>query len=490
MEFRILPSPEPHHALLVLSCQIGEQVVYDAPDSAGPIIAHYLNHTVFQSKPGEFAYILGPDGQRILLCGAGKLEKCSQDKLRRAIGKGIKEARKHKMTHVWVGYPSWAAGVLVIDWEQLVGETAIMANYEYKSYITDKQWVVGLTEVALASVHPMANELVRKGVILGECTVDARELINAPAHELYPEALAQKAQYWGTAFGFEVQVYDEEACRQMRMEAFLSVGQASSRLPYLIVMRWKGQGLNTPIGLVGKGVTYDTGGLSIKPTQGMLHMKGDMGGAALVIATMCALARLGSAQSVVGVVAACENAIAGNAYRPGDILKSMQGLTIEVGNTDAEGRLTLADAITYAITKENVRAVVDVATLTGAVKTALGEHVAGVVCSEDSLYTKLQQASKQADENFWRLPIDDEYRDLVSSDVADLSNIGRDGLAGTITAACFVEAFTGGLPWLHIDIAGVSFTRKDHEYISKGGSGRPMRSLYHLVEGWDREQAG
>lgn len=484
MEFQLSPTPGSGHALLIVSCQSGEQILYEGPKGVEPLISHYLNHAVYQSKAGEGALVLGPAGERILLCGAGKLEKCTQDKLRRAIGRGIKDAKKHRMGQVWVAYPSWAAPLLCIAWEQLVAETAVMANYEYKGYISEKQSFSALTTVALAPVNPDAERWVQRGKVLGESALEARELVNTPAMELYPQVLAQKAQAWGRDYGFEVQVFDEEACKSMNMGAFLAVGQASSRPPCLIVMRWKGQADHSPIALVGKGVTYDTGGLSIKPTQGMLHMKGDMGGAALVMATMCALARLGIDQSVVAVVAACENAIAGNAFRPGDILRSMQGKTIEVGNTDAEGRLTLADAITYAITREGARAIVDVATLTGAVKTALGEHVAGVVSSHDSLYERLQLASKQADENFWRLPIDDEYRDLITSDVADMCNIGRDGLAGTITAACFIEAFTEGLPWLHIDIAGVSFTRKDHEYISKGGSGRPMRSLFHLVESW------
>ncbi|MGB0429905.1 MAG: leucyl aminopeptidase family protein, partial [Bacteroidia bacterium] len=310
----------------------------------------------------------------------------------------------------------------------------------------------------------------------------ARDLINEPAIDLYPETLANKVEALGKTYGFDVQIFDDNQCQEMQMHALMAVGQASTRKPRLIVMRWIGGSNMEPIALIGKGVTYDTGGLSLKPSNSMLHMKSDMGGAANVIATMCALARMDSNKNVVGIVAAAENAVSGNAYRPGDVIHSMNGKTIEIGNTDAEGRLTLADAITYAIQKEHANTIIDIATLTGAVKVALGDHRAGLVSTDDNLANAMMTSSDKSDEHFWRLPIDDEYRDLNSSEIADIKNIGRDGLAGTITAAAFVESFTENLPWLHIDIAGVCFYRKEHEYISKGGSGRPMRSLYHLVE--------
>ncbi|MFY0671755.1 MAG: leucyl aminopeptidase [Bacteroidia bacterium] len=470
-------------SLIVFTLKNKESINHNAPEEYAGLVESYLNNSGFSSAVGESVLIVAKNNRQIILCGCGKEENFKQDHLRRAIGKGLKNSRANKATQVAVLKPNWSLESLEIHWVQLVSETIYLSLYEYNKYLSNKS-VFEIEEITIQCdrVNENTQAALKKGSVLGHSTTIARDLINEPAIDLYPETLAKKVIELGKCYGFDVQIFNADQCHGMGMHALMAVGQASTRKPHLIVMRWIGGSNMEPIGLIGKGVTYDTGGLSLKPTNSMAHMKSDMGGAANVIATMCALARLGSKKNVVGVVAAAENAVAGNAYKPGDVIRSMNGKTIEIGNTDAEGRLTLADAITYAIQKEHANTIIDIATLTGAVKVALGDHRAGIVSTDNSLVNAAYSASEKADEGFWQLPIDDEYRSLNSSEIGEIKNIGRDGLAGTITAAAFVEAFTENLPWLHIDIAGVCFFRKDHEYISKGGSGRPMRSLYHLVE--------
>jgi leucyl aminopeptidase len=470
-------------SLIVFSQTENGNISHGAPASHAELVDNYISNSGYSSAVGECTLIVANDGTQIFLVGCGEKETFKQDHLRRAVGRALKTARANKAKVISVIQPTLSLEILEIHWVQLVSETIYLSLYEYNKYLSGKE-TFEIDEIAVQceSNNDDAQAALKAGTVLGHSTTIARDLINEPAIDLYPETLAKKVQELGKCYGFDVQIFNAEQCNGMGMHALMAVGQASTRKPHLIVMRWIGGSNMEPIGLVGKGVTYDTGGLSLKPTGSMLHMKSDMGGAATVIATMCALARMGSKKNVVGVVAAAENAVAGNAYKPGDVIRSMNGKTIEIGNTDAEGRLTLADAITYAIHKEHANTIIDIATLTGAVKVALGDHRAGMVSTDDDLVKAAYSASEKSDELFWQLPIDDEYRDLNSSEIADIKNIGRDGLAGTITAASFIESFTENLPWLHIDMAGVCFFRKDHEYISKGGSGRPMRSLYHLVE--------
>lgn len=322
-----------------------------------------------------------------------------------------------------------------------------------------------------------------EGKELGKIINIVRDLINEPACVITPEKLAEEAEKLGKEFGFEVEIMDEKEAEKLGMKAFLAVGRASINRPKVIVMRYNGDSESEKrIGLVGKGLTYDTGGLSLKPTSSMLDMKTDMGGAATVIGTMCTLGKMKIRRNVTAVVAACENAIGSNAYRPGDIIGSMNGKTIEITNTDAEGRLTLADALTYIIRKENVDEVIDAATLTGAIMVALGDNVTGVFSNSDENYKKLEAAGKYWGEKYWQMPIFEEYRDIIKSDVADLKNsAGR--LAGSITAAKFLEEFIEEKPWMHLDIAGTAFSEKNGKYFKKGATGQVVRTLYSYIKG-------
>lgn len=479
MNISLSSSTDNHSDFLILAGKSDNQVVFAAPKEIEENIEHYLKHSSFQGSAGELAFLVFDSGKTAALCGMGDGES---DVLRKAVGKGLKELRKQGKKDVAICQPVSVPNAVdsLENWCQLVAETSHLALYEYRKFIAPATQAIDNIVVIVDEPTPATKEALIGGGILGLSTLTTRNLVNEPAADMYPEQLAREVSKLGQEHGFEVEIFEEAQCRELGMHAFLSVGQAADKRARLIVMRWKG-GEGDTVGLIGKGVTYDTGGLSLKPTSSMLHMKSDMSGSAVVIGTMCALAQMKTEKNVTAVVAACENAIGSRAYRPGDVLRSMNGKSIEIRNTDAEGRLTLADAVCYAIRKENIATVIDVATLTGAVKVALGDHVGGAVTTSDHLYDALKKAAVVADEKFWRLPIDEEYRDLNSSEIADISNVGRDGLAGTVAAAAFVEAFTEGLPWLHLDIAGISYSKKDHDYVSKGGTGRGVRTLYHMI---------
>ena len=358
-----------------------------------------------------------------------------------------------------------------------------LASYKFDKYKENKATYnpdVTILDAPKEKVEKMKEKIaeasnVADGIIL------ARDLVNEPANILYPETLAKHAVEAGKESGFEVEVFDEKQIEELGMKAFLEVGKGSVHKPRLIVMRYMGNANSDErVGLVGKGLTFDTGGYSLKPSTSMDTMKSDMGGAAAVIGTMTALAKNKVEKNVVAVVAACENAISGGSYKPGDIIGSMAGKTIEVLNTDAEGRLTLVDAITYIIEKEKVDKVVDVATLTGAVLVALGSEITGVLSNDDAFYEELLVAAKRTGEKFWRLPNDKCFKKLYKGDFADFKNTGG-RYGGTITAGMFIEEFVQDKPWLHLDIAGTAWTDAGNDTTPKGGTGAPVATLYELV---------
>ncbi len=354
-----------------------------------------------------------------------------------------------------------------------------LGNYEFTKYKTDNKSKC-IENVNIYTDRDDAK-LLEKANIFADSTIIARDLVNEPANVLYPETLANKVLELGKEFGFEVEVYEEEKIEALKMEAFLAVAKGSINKPRFIVMRYMGNNSDKEIlGLVGKGLTFDTGGYSIKPTDSMVNMKTDMGGAASVIGAMCAIAKDKLDKNVIAVVAACENAISGNSYKPGDIIGSMAGKTIEILNTDAEGRLTLADAIYYIVNNEKVTKVVDVATLTGAAIIALGSVATAVVTNNNKFYNQLEDAADISGEKIWRMPTFDEYKEQLKGKEADLKNTGGRE-AGCITAGLFVGEFVGDTPWLHLDIAGTSETSKSCGYKSSGATGEGVRTLYYLA---------
>jgi leucyl aminopeptidase len=452
-------------------------------------IKFILDGEDFKGKMGELQTInlfRNECPKNIILIGIGKKEEFNLDKLRKAIGKATKEAAKLKSKSLDLNIENLVSLMSLNQTIRTISETVVMAGYKFDKFKSDKKAstleefnVIYTEEIQLEDVNKGLNE----GLILGQANLLARTLVNEPSNILGPIELAEEAKQAGEESGFEVEIFDEVYIKELNMQAFLEVAKASAKPPRLIVMRYNGnpEKKEEILGLVGKGLTYDSGGLSIKPTNSMVTMKSDMGGAAAVIGAMTAITKLKAKVNVVAVVAACENMIDGDGYRPGDIIGSMGGKTIEVLNTDAEGRLTLVDAVNYIIEKEHATKVVDIATLTGAVLSALGTTATGVVSNNDFFFTRLEQASKICDEKVWRLPTFDEYKELIKSDVADLKNIGGPN-AGSITAGLFIGEFVEGKPWLHLDIAGTSWSDKDTDYGSKGGTGAGARLLYHLVK--------
>jgi len=325
---------------------------------------------------------------------------------------------------------------------------------------------------------------VEVGRVLAEAANFSRALANEPANLMTPTVMAERAQAMAAEAGLECTVIERAEAERLGMGSYLSVANGSVQPPKFIVLRYRNGGRAKPIGLVGKGITFDTGGISLKPGAGMEHMKGDMTGAASVLAAMQAIARLGPNVNVLAVTPCTENMPSGSATKPGDVVYAMDGQSIEVLNTDAEGRLVLADGLAYA-KREGCSTLVDVATLTGAIRVALGTVRIGTFANNDRLFTDLERASAASGEKLWRMPLDAEYFDLIKSDVADIKNTGG-APAGSITAAKFLERFAGDTPWAHLDIAAVADSDRERGVLVKGSTGSPVRTLVHFVLGRSR----
>ena len=442
----------------------------------------------FSGKAGEVETLrLVQDGaiQTLLLAGLGKKEKLEPEVYRKTLAKICKEAERIKLPAIYVDLSTFTGFRNLRHASRILAETCKLSAYRFHKYLTKEEEDKG---EYLLTVYVKGADAggIAEGEMLAESTLLARDLVNEPANILTPKKLAKAAMETGEEAGFAVEILHEEEISALGMEAFLAVARGAGTKPRLIVMRH----LNDPehpeeiLGVVGKGLIYDSGGLSIKPTSSMMEMKSDMSGAAAVIGAFQSVARAGLKVNVVGVIAACENMICGKSYRPGDIIRSMSGKTIFIGNTDAEGRLTLADAIHYILEKEKANCVVDVATLTGAAVVALGDQITAVLSNDDGLYEEIAQASHEADEKIWRLPLAEEYREKLKAKEADLTNSA--GNPGTITAAMFLEAFVQKKPWVHMDIAGTSWAEKPFDYYSLGGTGYGVRTLYYWLKNKSR----
>lgn len=459
--------------------------VFEEQLSESEVLTQLSKRKVFAGKEEEiFVMPTTEDGLKYTLyIGIGTKEAFTTEGFRKAIAKAVKEAKKLKVSTM--GITICVNDKLCVGGNvKAITEAALIGSYTFDKYQSKEVeqealniYLCGVPEAKLKR----ANEVLEEAKNVADGVILARELTNEPSNKLYPETLAHRVVEMGQEIGLEVEVMDEKQVAELGMKAFLAVGGSSEKQPRLIVMRHMGEPENDEIlGLVGKGLTYDTGGYSLKPTDSMKTMHSDMGGGAAVIGAMHAIAKNKVKKNVIAVVAACENVISAGSYKPGDIIDSMAGKTIEIGNTDAEGRLTLADAVTYSIEKEKVTKIIDVATLTGAVLVALGTSTTGVITNDTAFYESLVKVSEKTGEQFWRLPSTKEYAKLNKSTVADLKNVGGRN-AGTITAGLFVGEFVQGLPWMHLDIAGTAWADSSEGYLSKGGTGVPVRSLYALV---------
>lgn len=361
--------------------------------------------------------------------------------------------------------------------EHIITEIYTLRYYKFTKYMTNQK-----NHKSDLYILSEKNIDISESFELAKLVNTARDLVNEPANVLYPETLAETAVSLGKKYGFEVEILDKKEIKKLKMECFLKVGEGSDKENKLIVLRYIGNKKNkNKIGLIGKGVTFDSGGLSLKPSNSMIEMKSDMAGAASVLSTICAASKMKIKKNVIGVIAACENMINGSSYKLGDIIKSMNGKTVEIHNTDAEGRLTLIDAITYAIRNEKVTHLLDIATLTGACMVALGTDITGVVTNNNDMLQILKKASDITGEYIWELPNHNGYKKTLKSPNADLKNIGT-RWGGAIIAGQFIEEFVEDLPWLHLDIAGPAFNESKTEYMEPGGTGAGTRLLYEFIK--------
>ena len=443
---------------------------------------------LFDGNFGEILNITGvkDEIQNVIFLGLGEDEKLNKERLRRVFGKVQKYIGSLKGKKIFIEFVK-SKNISIEDSVRAMIEGLSLSNYKFNKYKSDREKIdetdVSITIGGHNLEHKDYSDIVEESKILVETVFNARDLVNEPSNVIYPETLAEEAVKFSKRYGFEIEIINHKKIEELQMNSFLAVGKSSIHKPKVIVMRYFGDkdNLDQKLGLIGKGLTYDSGGYSLKPSNSMVDMKSDMGGAATVIGAISAIAKRKLKINVVAVVAACENVIGNEAYKPGDIISSMAGKNIEILNTDAEGRLTMIDAVTYAIREEHITEIIDVATLTGAALVALGNDVTAVVTNNDSFYKELEKAFISTGEKMWNLPNFDDYKTLIKSDIADLKNTGG-RYGGTITAGLFVGEFVENKPWLHLDIAGPAYITVPWDYCPKGGTGAGVRTLYELAK--------
>jgi len=425
---------------------------------------------------------------RVVVQGLGKRADLTADQLRHhtaALARTLRGLDAKRVAISTYGADG-IAGVAPEDAGRLLAEALVLGLYRFDRHHTKAadRPRGSVEEVALVEPTAARERAVRRGaeqgVILGEAQNLARDFANEPANLMTPTILAERAQQIASEVGLDCTIIERAEAQRLGMGSYLSVASGSEQPPKFIVLRYRGAGAGArPIGLIGKGITFDSGGLSLKPPASMERMKGDMTGAASVIAAIRAIALLKPRVNVLAIAPCTENLPSGRATKPGDVVYAMDGQSIEVINTDAEGRLVLADALAYART-QNCSALVDVATLTGAMSVALGNVRVGVFANQDRLFQELERGAAAAGERLWRMPLYREYGEQIKSDVADMKNSGG-APAGSITAAKFLESFVKDTPWAHFDIAGVMDSARDHGVLVKGISGTGVRTLVHFV---------
>ncbi len=457
-----------------------------------------VKEKVFKGGAGETLLLLPPAHggvHSIVLLGLGPEKKCTLETLRRAVGSLSRRSRREgsSLVSLALGLPHLAEKLQALGWEAAVKAVTIawvLGSYAFDTFKTEparKKRPSGLFLRLPEGGPDGADRAVRAGNAEGEAVNFVRELVNRPANDLQPEKLAEEARRVARSGGLAFRLLRKRDLERLKMGALLGVAQGSDNPPCLMVLEYRAakapRGLKPPptLALVGKAITFDCGGLSIKPAKGMEEMKYDMAGGGVVLGALKACAELKPPVNVVGIVPAAENAIGGSAMHPGDILRSASGKTIEVVNTDAEGRLILADALHYA-RRFRPDCILDFATLTGACLVALGTQVSGMVANNRELGRKVFEAGERSGERVWELPLYEEFIEATKSQVADLKNAaGRSG--GAITAAAFLSHFAGSTPWCHLDIAGTAWAERDGGCFTAGATGVGVRLVMELIDG-------
>lgn len=461
-----------------------EGALKELDERTGGIVSEMLGTDEMRGKKNDTVYIYKPGNlraERLLLVGAGKREDFSLDTIRKVAGsaarflrgKGARSMAILRRSQLEIGNSAQAAV-----------EGVLLGLFEPDMYKTENKEERRIDELILLAANSGSEDALAQGVergrIIGEAVNFARELSNEPSSTLTPTELAERSKETATRFGLDIDVLDETRMKELGMGALLGVARGSDEPAKMIVLRHTGDEANPDVlAIVGKGITFDSGGISIKPAEGMEKMKYDMSGAAATLAAMRAIAQLKPRANVIGVMPTTENMPSGRAYKPGDVLRAMSGKTIEVINTDAEGRLILADAISYA-RKLGATKIIDLATLTGAVSIALGTINVAILGNDQLFVDEVRGAAREVGERFWQLPMDKDYREMIKSDIADIKNsAGRN--AGTITAAYFLREFAEDTPWVHLDIAGTAWENDRKPYMSKGPTGVAIRTLINYV---------
>ncbi len=421
------------------------------------------------------------NASNVIFVGLGKKEELYCEQLRRCVAVAHNAARSSKA----ITYLSLLNQMDVPDVTFTVAEAILLADYSFDNYKTSN----GNSKTQIKTVYlwkndssnvALENKEIKRAELVARATNYARDLVNTPPNDLYPEVLAKEALMLKSS-DCKVTVFDEKALKRLGCNAILAVGMGSARKPRLIIVDYNPKGAKKSLAIVGKGITFDSGGLNIKPGDYMGTMKCDMSGAAVALSVVGAAKALGVKHRITAVIASAENMPSSNAYRPDDIIKTYSGKTIEIGNTDAEGRVVLCDAL--AFTEKNIKPdqIIDLATLTGACVVALGYWTTGMLTTDHEMATLLSQAGERSGDRVWRLPLWDDYKDLMKSDIADVRNISKGRDSGTITAAIFLQHFVKKTPWVHLDIAGTAFLKEAQYYKPKGGTGAGVRLLLEYI---------
>lgn len=495
MKFLLKPTDPSKLEIDVLICYSWEgelSVLTGLPKEFLTEVKEAAKREEFEGKEEQSLVLSGKNlisAYKFLLFGLGKKDSFDLYKLYKSVASSVKKSKESRPAKIGIVLDSfWLKKYDVSRVSQAVAEAVSLSDYHFLKYKSEeeKKKIKAIEEVIL-SIPPNKISQAEAGLRLAQITsnavIFARNLINEPAEITSPSYLSEIAQNLSkeTEGLVKVKIWERQEIAKFGMNSFLGVAAGSDKPPCFIRLSYKPVASRKKVVLIGKGITFDTGGLSLKSAEHMETMKVDMSGAAAVLAVFKALATLKPKIEVVGLVAACENMPSGRALKPGDILRAMNGKTIEVLNTDAEGRLTLADAISFAKTREKPDEIIDLATLTGACMVALGEEIAGLWGNNEKLLASIEKAAKDSAELLWRMPLFTEYKSLIKSHIADVKNAQTGKYGGAITAALFLAEFVGKIPWVHLDIAGPAYGEKDAPVSPKGGVGFGVRLLLEYL---------
>ncbi|MCL4338182.1 leucyl aminopeptidase [Patescibacteria group bacterium] len=459
------------------------------------IVKDAAQREIFEGKEGQFLIVSGLgkiEPYKVLFVGTGKIENVDYYNLNKFVSLAIKKAQSLKPVKISISVADfWINKLSARETVKGIIEAVSLSAYKFLKFKGEEEKSKSrpIEEVV---IHLPPNKLAggESGLAPGKITADAvifaRDLVNEPPELTSPEFLANTALLIAkkSKGSVSVKIIEKGEIAKLGMGSFLGVAEGSDKPPKFIHLSYKPSAVaKKKVVIIGKGITFDAGGLSLKPAEFMETMKLDMSGAAAVLGIFSALSALGPKVEVVGLIAACENMPSGRALKPGDILRAMNGKTIEVLNTDAEGRLTLADAISFANMKEKADEIIDLATLTGACMVALGQEIAGAFGNDDKLLSKIEDAARSAAERVWRLPLPDDYKELLKSHIADIKNVQAGRYGGAITASLFLSEFVGKTPWVHLDIAGPAYEEKDTPIAPYGGTGFGVRLLLSYLTG-------